>query len=117
MPKFQRYLRLTEARDFQRDKRARSYRGVFLTCVVKTNGLEHSRLGLVVGKKVASKACQRVKIKRVLRESFRHHYQALPQVDIILIAKQGINKLSAASVRKMADEQLRDLQCQKPQCS
>lgn len=106
MAKFQRYLRLTESRDYQRDKRARCYHSRHVMCVAKSNGLSHSRLGLVVGKKVAPKACQRAKIKRHFRESFRNNYHNLPQVDVIFIARRGITGLSNAELRSLADEQL-----------
>ena len=54
------------------------------------NTLKTARLGLAISKKALPKAHQRNRIKRLLRESFRK--QALPPVDLVFLAKQGIAK-------------------------
>lgn len=54
----------------------------------KANTLGHARLGLALSKKIIPKAHQRNRLKRLLRESFRTH--ALPAVDIIFLARQGV---------------------------
>lgn len=59
------------------------------------NGLSHSRLGLVVGKKNVPKAVERNRIKRVVRETFR--LSQLPQsVDVIFLARKGVDQLSSS---------------------
>jgi ribonuclease P protein component len=45
--------------------------GVYLKIHFKPNGLENSRLGLVVGKKVHKRANKRNYMKRLIRELFR----------------------------------------------
>ena len=50
-----------------------------------SNNLNHSRLGMVVGRKAAPSAVIRNRIKRILRESFRH--RALAPFDIVVLAK------------------------------
>lgn len=43
-----------------------------------------SRLGLVIPKRLARHAVLRNSIKRQAREAFRHHYEILPAVDLVL---------------------------------
>ena len=52
------------------------------------------RLGLVIAKKHVRLAVDRNKIKRISRESFRHHKSVLSGMDIVLLGKKGIGDLS-----------------------
>ena len=49
---------------------------------------EQPRLGLAVSRKVSRRAVERNRIKRVVRESFRHHRQRLPALDLVILAKR-----------------------------
>lgn len=60
--------------------------------LVRENGLEHSRLGVVLSKKKVPKAVQRNRIRRLVRESFRA--QSVMGLDIVLLPKGGIDKLT-----------------------
>lgn len=51
-----------------------------------------SRLGLVISKKNAGRAVDRNRLKRIIKESFRHHHIQLPKVDIVVLAKKGADK-------------------------
>lgn len=62
----------------------------------RSNTLGNARLGLALSKKMIPNACDRNKIKRVLRESFRK--TSLPAIDIIILAKRGIAKLEKKSI-------------------
>lgn len=55
------------------------------------NQLEHSRLGLVIGKKNVKLAVQRNRIKRQIREHFRKTQAQLPAMDIVIIARKGLD--------------------------
>lgn len=93
---------------FGRDKRlltARSYRAVFgdtcykvahphLLLLARPNDLSHPRLGLVVAKKNIRLAVNRNRVKRVVRETFRGAQDILDSLDVIFLARQGIDKLS-----------------------
>jgi ribonuclease P protein component len=46
-----------------------------------------ARLGLAVSRKVSKRAVERNRIKRVIRESFRATREALPDFDILVIAR------------------------------
>lgn len=58
------------------------------------NQLEHPRLGLTIAKKRVKKAVARNRIKRLARESFRLHQHDIAHVDIVVMAKNGTDKLS-----------------------
>jgi len=57
----------------------------FLMLVVK-NTQVIPRLGLAIAKKHTKKAVQRNYLKRIIRESFRHHIPQLANVDIVVLA-------------------------------
>ena len=51
------------------------------------NGGRLSRLGVTVSRRVAQKAVERNRIKRAIRESFRHQKKLLVGLDIVTIAR------------------------------
>ena len=51
---------------------------------VKKNSTEHARLGLVIAKRVFSKAVRRNRIKRIIRDHFRKKVNDLPSVDVVI---------------------------------
>ncbi|HBO7744891.1 TPA: ribonuclease P protein component [Pseudomonas aeruginosa] len=95
------------SRDFDRDKRlltARQFSAVFdsptgkvpgkhVLLLARENGLDHLRLGLVIGKKNVKLAVQRNRLKRLIRESFRHNQETLAGWDIVVIARKGLGEL------------------------
>lgn len=64
-----------------------------ITILARKNELGRPRLGITVPKKKVKLAVGRNRIKRIVRESFRLNAHSLPNVDIIVIAKHGINDL------------------------
>lgn len=90
MPKpfaFLRRMRLVRERDFREVFREGSRaRGSAVLLVVRENGLEHTRLGLSVGKSIWKSAVRRNRVRRIFREAFRLSYPDLPRgVDIVMI--------------------------------
>jgi len=64
------------------------------TFLAKPNDLGKPRLGLTIAKKRVKKAVARNRIKRLTRESFRLNQHELPNIDIIVMAKNGTDTLS-----------------------
>lgn len=87
---FSRELRLLTPSDFsQVFQEATAATSPSITILARKNELGHSRLGLAIAKKRVKKAVARNRIKRIARDSFRHHQQHLPSIDIVLMAKSG----------------------------
>ena len=64
-----------------------------ITILARHNNLDHPRLGVTIPKKKVKLAVNRNRIKRCIRENFRLCAHKLPNVDIIVIGKHGINEL------------------------
>lgn len=65
----------------------------YFTLLAIANQKTHPRLGLVVMKKRLKHAVQRNRIKRLARESFRLHAHKLPEIDIVLLVRDGIAEI------------------------
>lgn len=74
-----------------------------ITILARHNNLDTPRLGVTVPKKKVKLAVNRNRIKRCIREYFRLNNHILPNVDIIVIAKHGINELDNAQLNKQLD--------------
>lgn len=76
---FRRSSRLTLAKEYVAvyDAKARKSRGP-LTVYAMPNGREYPRLGLAISRKVGG-AVVRTRLKRMLREAFRHEQHDLPR--------------------------------------
>lgn len=77
--------------------------------LAKPNGLEYSRLGLVIAKKNIRYAVQRNRIKRLIRESFRQYLFKQTNVDTIVLARRGLDQLDNQSVNRQLNELWRRL--------
>lgn len=63
------------------------------------------RLGLIVAKKHIRLACQRNRIKRLIRESFRHRQDQLANLDVIVLARKGLDEQNNAAIAQLLDQQ------------
>ena len=61
--------------------------------LARWNTLGHSRLGLVVSKKNVKLAVDRNRFKRLVRESVRLRQDQLPGVDIVVLARRGVQDM------------------------
>jgi ribonuclease P protein component len=106
--------------DFPRVARlltAEDYRQVFDTATYKVQNqeflilatptpIEESRVGLVIAKKNIKLAVQRNRIKRIIRESFRHSRTQLNDLDLVVMARRGASDMDNAKLREILDKLL-----------
>lgn len=98
---YPRTARLLKAGDFAalrgRSKRigARHFLAEYLI-----NDKPSSRLGQAVSRRVSKRAVDRNRIKRLVRESYRHVLGELPCVDILLIARTSAAKTASIDLRE-----------------
>ena len=102
------------SRGFGREKRLltpRQFKAVFASpsgkvpgrnvlLLARENDLQHPRLGLVIGKKSVKLSVERNRIKRQIRETFRHHQLELAGWDIVIIARKGLADLDNPELAK-----------------
>ncbi len=114
---------LSSCLDFGRERRllkAVEFQCVFDSCLQKvgsehflllaTQGnYEHSRLGLIVPKKKLKRAVDRNRIKRISREVFRHQQGQLPPLDIIIMARSGLQTRESKDVADEIQQSIRRL--------
>lgn len=70
-----------------------------VTIVVRPNEANHPRLGLAVSRRVARSAVARHRLKRHIRESFRHHTASLAGLDVVVLANSGAAKMDSGRLR------------------
>ena len=97
--RFTKSERLLKKKEFQRVfDEGRTFRNNELLVYALPNGMDKSRLGLVVGKKVGH-AVRRNRIKRIIREAFRLNKGLLRfGVDIVLIPRPGLTSPKLSTI-------------------
>ncbi len=97
---FTRRARLTRPVEFQRVFRenTRSINGC-LTVLAAPNDLGYPRLGLAISRRFAKAAVARNHIKRMIRESFRLNQERLGGIDFVVLARDGVDRLSSHELR------------------
>lgn len=83
--------RIARTVDFWKDRRRRKkFDTEHFVLLLRKNGKDTKRLGLVVGRKVGG-AVSRNRIKRLIREFFRLNREKMPESsDLIVLAKENI---------------------------
>lgn len=104
---FTKSARLLSSNDFQtvfNDAPLRASHQNFLF-LARQNSLNQPRLGLVIAKKHIRLAVERNRVKRLIRETFRIKQQQLPDIDVIVLARKGMNDLTNAALIEQLDLQ------------
>jgi ribonuclease P protein component len=65
-----------------------------ITLLARFNTSNNPRLGITLAKKRVKHAHERNRLKRVIRESFRLERHSFPNIDIVVVGKSGLDKLS-----------------------
>jgi ribonuclease P protein component len=89
-------MRLLNSNDFQTvfdDAPLRTSHQHFLL-LARRNQLNAPRLGLVIAKKHIRHAVDRNRMKRLIRETFRMKQQQLAGIDVIVLARKGMNDIA-----------------------
>ena len=66
----------------------------YLTILARSNDRVFGRLGLAIAKKRVAKAVDRNRIKRLIRESFRHHQLTLAGWDCVVLVRNGVTQVN-----------------------
>lgn len=74
-----------------------SYRGVSLEMLAAPNGLDISRLGMIIPKKIVRTAVARNRIKRLLREWFRLRQAEISGIDLLARMRSNTGESDLAS--------------------
>jgi len=101
--------RLKKKKDFAKVyKKGKGFKQDFLFLKAVENGLENTRIGIVVSAKVAKKAVDRNLIKRRLREIMRKRIEGIkPGLDIVIITLKDIRgKTSFQAIEEVVDKLL-----------
>ncbi|WP_396588073.1 ribonuclease P protein component [Bermanella sp. R86510] len=103
---FPRQVRLLTAGDYRRvfDGAEAKAQTRQILILARRNDLGFARLGLIVAKKHAKRAVDRNQIKRIVRESFRHHQSELENYDCVVLARPGVKDLDKDQLRHMVDQ-------------
>ncbi|MFO7640567.1 MAG: ribonuclease P protein component [Candidatus Competibacteraceae bacterium] len=62
----------------------------YFTVLARSNDLAYPRLGLAISRKVARSAVARNRLKRIVRESFRHYQVGLGGLDVVVMGRVGL---------------------------
>lgn len=115
-------------RDFSREKRLltpRQFKSVFdspsgkapgknVLLLARMNDLDHPRLGLVIGKKSVKLSVERNRLKRLIRDSFRHNQDLLGGLDIVVVARKGLGDLENPELHEQFGKLWKRLARQRP---
>jgi ribonuclease P protein component len=98
--------RLLHARDFgrvfeQTELRVSARNFLFLG---RINATGCARLGLVVSKKKVGNAVRRNRVKRLCREVFRARAKNLASIDIVIVARVGLNELDNQTLIRLLNK-------------
>jgi ribonuclease P protein component len=57
------------------------------------NCKSHARLGIIASKKVLPRAVDRNRVKRIIRETFRHHNVKFCKMDMVVMIRRDFSKI------------------------
>jgi len=80
-----------------------------LLLLAKKNDKPGHRLGLVIAKKNVRLAVQRNRVKRIAREFFRHLPESESHMDVVLLARRGMDQLDNAELSSILRQQWQKL--------
>lgn len=76
----------------------------FFSCHGMPNGLSHARLGIAISRKAAGSAVGRNRLKRLVRESFRHAQGRLAGMDVVVVARPAAARAGGPDLLEALDK-------------
>jgi ribonuclease P protein component len=83
----------------------------FFTVLAKSNEVSSARLGLAISRRVAARAVDRNRLRRIVRESFRH--LSLVSLDYVVMAKKEAVGAENPVLRSSLDRHFNSLNSRK----
>jgi len=113
LPKSRRLLRPTEYAATQRG--GQRWRDELVRVYAVSNPHPYGRLGIVISRRVAPRAVTRNRVKRQIRESFRHNQIKLSGLDIVVVANPMAAVATAERIRSSLQQmwEIVEQQCKK----
>lgn len=104
--------RLLNSVEFQNVFSEPPFRASHQYCLIlaKPNQLGVNRLGVVISRKHIRLAVHRNRIKRLIRESFRHLPRNIQGIDAIVLARKGLGELENSAIYKIVNQQWQRIQ-------
>lgn len=91
-------------------KKGSRQKGAMFTMICSANTLSYARLGLAIAKRYVPSAVERNRVRRIIREGFRHYQSTLGAFDIVVITQKPLENLENACLHKELNQQWRLLE-------
>lgn len=103
---FDKSLRLLNAHDYKAvfDGASLKVSSPQILFLARLNGHTSPRLGLVIAKKNVRLAVERNRVKRIIRENFRQQQSQLEGLDIVVLARRGLDTLGNPELHSLCHE-------------
>ncbi len=110
---YSRQYRLASKHEVQSvfDAKPRKVSRQYLLVLFTPNQLSYARLGIIAGKQHLRRAVDRNRVRRVIRESFRHSQAALEGLDLIVMIRSGCSSVDTKTLRNDIDHLWQTIQC------
>lgn len=107
MFRFKRDARLLTPREFKRvmDRPTLRASSQGFVLLASENAGDFARIGFVLPRRRVRLAVARNRIKRIIRESFRHRQANLSGLDIVVMARDGLSTIENPALRTAVDRQ------------
>ena len=83
----------------------------YLLVLYMPNQLSYARLGIIAGKRHLRRAVDRNRVRRVIRESFRHAKEKLKGQDLIVMIRSTCSALDSKTIRNDIDNLWQAISC------
>lgn len=73
------------------------------------NEFSHARLGMAIAKRYVPLSVERNRVRRIIRESFRHYQADLKAVDIVVFTQKALHQQSNTCLQEDLNDQWQTL--------